>query len=346
MSGQENLELSGYAEFLAALKNQIRESQIRAAISVNHELVLLYWKIGRDILDRQRTSGWGAKVIDLLARDLRAAFPEMKGFSPRNLKYMRAFAQTYPDLQFVQQAAAQIPWFHNCVVMDKVQDQKEREWYIRQSFQNGWSRNILVMQIESGLYRRQGRAVTNFDRTLPPATSDLAQAALKDPYVFDFLTVGQEAHERDIERELVRHIRDFLIELGTGFAFVGQQYRLEVGGEEFSIDLLFYHLRLRRFVAIELKSGEFKPEYAGKLNFYLSAIDDLLRHPTDEPSVGLVLCRAQNQLIAEYAIKDMNKPIGVSTYELTRALPEELQGTLPTIEELEATLNDPKRDRD
>lgn len=341
MKTPAELENSEYQEFLTHLKTRIRETQVRAAITVNRELVLLYWHMGHDILTRQQTQGWGAKVIDRLARDLQHAFPEMKGFSPRNLKYMRAFAENYPDEQFVQEVLAQITWYHNIALMEKIQPIEEREWYARQAIQNGWSRNILVLQIESGLYRRQGKAVTNFDQTLPPADSDLAHNVLKDPYVFDFLTLGQEAHERDIERELVRHIRDFLLELGVGFAFVGQQHRLEVAGEEFFIDLLFYHLRLRRFVVIELKSGDFKPEYAGKLNFYLSAVDDLLRHPDDQPSVGLILCRTQNRTIAEYALRDVKKPIGVSTYELTTALPENLKGQLPTIEELEAELNPP-----
>ncbi len=236
---------SGYAKLLEDLKTKIRSAQIRAGLAANRELVLLYWEIGRQILQRQRNEGWGSKIIDHLAHDLSREFPEMKGFSPRNLKYMRAFAEAYPDKQFVQQLAAQIPWFHSCVIMDKVRIPSEREWYIRQTIQHGWSRNILVHQIESGLYHRQGKALTNFDRTLPAPQSELAQQILKDPYVFDFLSIGKEAKERDLEKALLEQIRLFLLELGVGFSFVGSQYHLEVGGEDFYIDLLFYHLRLR-----------------------------------------------------------------------------------------------------
>ncbi|MGH9799642.1 MAG: PDDEXK nuclease domain-containing protein [Blastocatellia bacterium] len=331
--------LAGYDELLRELKARIRSAQVRAALAVNRELVLLYWQIGRDILTRQQQQGWGAMVIDRLSADLRHAFPEMKGFSPRNLKYMRAFAEAWPDEQFVQQAAAQIPWFHNCILLDKLADAAEREWYTRKTFENGWSRDVLVLQIESRLYHRQGKAVSNFERTLPKPQSDLAQQLLKDPYNFDFLTLGDEAHERDLERALTEHIRQFLLELGTGFAFVGSQYRLEVGGEEFFIDLLFYHLRLRCFVVIELKMKAFKPADAGQLNFYLSAVDDLLRQPGDQLSIGLILCKTKNRIVAEYALRDMQKPIGISEFRLTELLPEELKGSLPTIEELEAELN-------
>jgi predicted nuclease of restriction endonuclease-like (RecB) superfamily len=278
-------------------------------------------------------------VIDWLAKDLRREFPDMKGFSPRNLKYMRAFGESYSDEQFVQQVAAQIPWFHNCVLLDKVKDPTEREWYIRQTFENGWSRNVLVHQIQTGLFERQGKAVTNFARTLPPSQSDLAQQLLKDPYNFDFLSLGQEFHERDVERSLLINIRDFLLELGVGFAFVGSQYHLEVGGQDYYLDLLFYHLKLRCYVVIDLKIGEFKPEDSGKMNFYLAVVDDVLRHEQDAPSIGLILCQTQNRLISEYALRDMKKPIGVSAYELTRSLPEELKGSLPTIEEIEAELS-------
>ena len=225
----------------------------------------------------------GSKIIDRLAADLRNAFPEMTGFSPRNLKYMRALAEAWPDEQIVQQLAAQIPWFHNCVILHTVKSPAEREWYIRQTIQNGWSRDVLVHQIERDLYRRQGKALTNFTRTLPAPQSELAQQVVKDPYNFDFLTITEEAREREIERALIDHIRDFLLELGIGFAFVGSQYPIQVGGEEFRIDLLFYHLRLRCFVVLDLKIGQFQPEYSGKMNFYLSAIDDLLRHPDDQP---------------------------------------------------------------
>ena len=331
---------SGYSSFLQDLKHRIRSARTRAALAANRELVLLYWQIGRDILERQEREGWGAKIIERLAKDLRAEFPDMKGFSPRNLKYMRTFAEAWPDEQFVQQAAAQIPWFHNCVVLDKLKVALEREWYIRKAFEHGWSRDILVMQIESRLFQRQGKAINNFAATLPPLQSDLASQVLKDPYLFDFLSVGDEAHEREIERELVQHITSFLLELGAGFSYVGRQVHLEVEGEDFYIDLLFYHLKLRCYVVIELKATAFKPEYAGKLNFYLSAVDAIMRHESDNPSIGLILCKDRKGLIAEYALKDISKPVGVSEYQLLSAIPENLKGSLPTIEELEAELAD------
>lgn len=332
--------ITSYDTFLHDLKNRIRTARTQAALAVNRELVLLYWQIGRDILERQEREGWGAKVIDRLATDLRTEFPDMKGFSPRNLKYMRKFSEAWPDEQFVQQAAAQIPWFHNCVVLDKLKDSTEREWYIRKAFEHGWSRDILEMQIESRLYHRQGKAVSNFAATLPPLQSDLAEQTLKDPYLFDFLGLGNEAQEREVERELVKHITSFLLELGAGFSFVGRQVHLEVEGEDFFIDLLFYHLKLRCYVVIELKATKFKPEYAGKLNFYLSAVDATMRHETDNPSIGLILCKDRKGLIAEYALKDISKPVGISEYQLVAAIPENLKGSLPTVEELEAEFAD------
>jgi predicted nuclease of restriction endonuclease-like (RecB) superfamily len=336
---EKSLVAEDYAEFLQVLKTRIQQAQIRAALSVNRELVVLYWHIGREILQKQQAQGWGAKVIDRLAKDLRREFPDMKGFSRTNLLYMRAFAEAYQDEPFVQQLAGQIPWFHHCVLLDKVKDPTEREWYIRQTFENGWSRNVLVHQIQTGLFERQGKAVTNFTLTLPPPQSDLAQQLLKDPYNFDFLSLGKEFHERDVERSLLVNIRDFLLELGVGFAFVGSQYHLEVGGEDFYLDLLFYHLKLRCYVVIDLKIGKFTPEDSGKMNFYLAVVDNLLRHEQDAPSIGLILCRTQNRLISEYALRDMKKPIGISAYELTRSLPDELKGSLPTIEEIEAELS-------
>jgi predicted nuclease of restriction endonuclease-like (RecB) superfamily len=334
----ESLANESYSQFLADLKSRIRAAQLRAALAVNRELVLLYWQIGRDILDRQARESWGTKVIDRLAADLKNAFPDMKGFSPRNLKYMRRFADVWPDAEFVQQVAAQLPWFHNCVLLDKVTDSDERVWYARAAIQHGWSRSVLVHQIESALYRRQGKAITNFDRALPPPQSDLAQEVTKDPYNFDFLMLGKEAHERDLERGLLEHLRKFLIELGVGFAFVGSQYPLTVGGEEFRIDLLFYHLKLRCYVVIDLKAVAFQPEFAGKMNFYLSAVNNLLSHSDDQPSIGLILCKTKNQVIAEYALEDYTKPIGISEYRLAESLPDKLQGSLPTIEELESEL--------
>ncbi len=331
---------SGYAELLQDIKERVRRAQHRAALSVNRELVLLYWRIGGDILRRQREEGWGARVIDRLSADLRRAFPEMKGFSARNLRYMRKLAETWPDESIVQQVVAQLPWGHNVRILDYVKDPSEREWYARQTIQYGWSRSVLVHQIESDLYGRQGAALTNFDRTLPAPQSELAQQTIKDPYVFDFLSLGPDARERDLQRALLVNIRDFLLELGVGFAFVGSQHHLEVGGRDFYIDLLFYHLRLRCYVVIDLKMREFEPEFAGKMNFYLSAVDDLLRQGDDAPSIGLVLCKTRDRLIAEYALRDMEKPLGVSTYRLTHDLPEALRASLPTPEQLEAELRE------
>jgi len=329
----------GYDTFLQTLKERISSAQVRAALAVNRELVLLYWQLGCDILSRQQQQGWGAKVIDRLAKDLQKSFPEMKGFSRTNLLYMRAFAAAYPDERFVQQAAGQIPWFHNCTLLDKVKDPQARRWYIEQTIQNGWSRSILTHQIGVDLYHRQGVATTNFSKTLPAPQSDLAQQVLKDPYNFDFLSLGKEAQERDLEAALVDHIRDFLLELGVGFAFVGSQFPLQVSGKDYRLDLLFYHFRLHCFVVIDLKTLEFEPEFSGKMNFYVSAIDDLLRSPDDNPTIGMILCKTHDQTIVEYALRDLQKPIGISTYQLRDALPEPLQGRLPTIEQLETELN-------
>jgi predicted nuclease of restriction endonuclease-like (RecB) superfamily len=301
--------------------------------------VLLYWQIGRDILQQQEQQGWGAKIIEQLAGDLKRTFPNMKGFSPRNLKYMRRFAQEWPDTSIVQEALAQITWYHNITLLEKLPDPETRLWYARAVAQNGWSRNVLVMQIESRLYDRQGKALTNFEHTLPAPQSDLAQQLLKDPYNFDFLTLGEDAQERHLERGLLEHIRQFLLELGVGFAFVGSQYHLDVGDEDFYIDLLFYHLNLRCFVVIDLKMGAFRPEFAGKMNFYLAVVDDRLRHPTDERSIGLILCKTKNRITAEYALRDMNTPIGISEFKTLEELPLEVQSELPTIEQLEAELS-------
>ncbi len=338
MKDDAALPASAYDVILHDLKTRIAHAQVRAALAVNHELVMLYWQIGHTILEQQRQQGWGAKVIDRLARDLRHAFPDIKGFSSRNLKYMRAFAAAWPDEVIVQQVAAQLPWFHNCVLLDKIAEPPVRGWYAQQAIEHGWSRNVLVHQIESNLYGRRGRALTNFERTLPAPNADLAQQLLNDPYTFDFLTIGEAAQERDLEQGLLTHIRDFLLELGVGFAFVGSQYHLEIGGQDYYLDMLFYHLKLRCYVAIDLKIGEFKPEDAGKMNFYLAAMDDLLRHADDQASIGMILCKSKNRVIVEYTLRDIRKPIGVAEYQLTQHLPEYLQQSLPAIEELEATL--------
>ncbi|MEI6332182.1 MAG: PDDEXK nuclease domain-containing protein [Pseudanabaena sp. ELA645] len=325
-----------YEQLLRELKNRIRSAQIKAALAVNRELVLLYWQIGREILQRQGQEGWGTKVIDRLAKDLKQEFPEMNGLSSRNLKYMRAFAEAWTDEQIVQQVVAQIPWGHNVRLLDKATGSKERLWYAQQAIANGWSRAVLEHQIETKLYQRQGKAITNFELTLPQPQSDLAQQLIKDPYTFDFLTLAQNAQERDLEKALLDRIRSFLLELGTGFAFVGSQYHLEVGGDDFYIDLLFYHLKLRCYIVIDLKTTNFKPEYSGKMSFYVSVVDDLLRHPDDKPTIGIILCKSRNQTVAEYALRDVNKPIAVSQYK--HELPASLQNVLPSIEQLEAEL--------
>lgn len=328
-----------YQKLLDDIKTRIRTAQVRAGLAVNRELVLLYWSIGREILTRQEREGWGAKVIDSLARDLHQSFPEMKGLSPRNLKYMRAFAEAWPDEPIVQQVVAQIPWGHNVRLLDYVKSSEERLWYAQQTITSGWSRNVLILQIESGLHRRQGKAISNFEAALPKPQSDLAQQLLKDPYNFDFLTLDKDARERDIERGLLDHLRQFLLELGSGFAFVGSQVPLEVGGEDYRLDLLFYHLKLRSFIVAEVKSTAFRPDFVGKMNFYLSAVDDLLRHPTDQPSIGLILCRSKEGIVVEYALRDIGKPMGIAEFRLTESLPENLKSTLPSIEELESELD-------
>jgi predicted nuclease of restriction endonuclease-like (RecB) superfamily len=327
-----------YKRLLSDLKERIQSAQVRAMVAVNRGMILLYWQLGRDILTRQQEQGWGAKVIDRLAQDLQAAFPGTKGYSSRNLKYMRAFAEAYPDEPIVQGVLAQITWYHNIALLEKLHSLEERLWYAQKTVEQGWSRNVLVLQIEGGLYQRSGIAVTNFERALSQPQSDLAQQLLKDPYNFDFLSLSQITQERDLERALITHIREFLLELGVGFAFVGSQYHLEVDGEDYYIDLLFYHLKLRCYVVIDLKMSAFQPEYSGKMNFYISAVDDRLRHPDDQPTIGIILCRDKKKTVAEYALRDVHKPIGVSTYHLKNTLPDALQGSLPTLEQLETEL--------
>jgi predicted nuclease of restriction endonuclease-like (RecB) superfamily len=328
----------GYADWLSELKSRIHNAQQRAALAVNRELVLLYWQIGRDILERQSREGWGAKVIERLAHDLRHAFPTMKGFSPRNLKYMRAFVQAWPEAEFVQQAAAQLPWFHLCTLIDKLKTREERDWYLARAAEHSWSRNVLEMQIEMNLRGRSGQAVTNFELSLPRPQSDLARESLKDPYRFDFLGLGEAAQEREIEDALVQQVTRFLLELGAGFAFVGRQVLLDVGGDEFFIDLLFYHLKLRCYVVIELKAGKFKPEHLGQLGFYLTAVDRQIKTEHDGPTIGLLLCKSKNKVVAEYALGDKNQPMGIAEFKLLEALPSELQTGLPSIQQLEQKL--------
>jgi len=329
---------AGYAAWLAGLKTRIQTAQQRAALAAHHELVLLYWQIGRDILARQAEQGWGAKVIDRLAHDLHSAFPQMKGFSRANLMYMRAFAEAWGDAGIVQQLVGRLPWGHNLVLLTKLKDEPARRQYAQRAIEHGWSRNVLAMQIDTRSLAREGQALTNFVARLPAPQSDLAHNTLKDPYLFDFLSIGQEADERAIENALVQHISRFLLELGAGFAFVGRQVHLEVGGDDFYLDLLFYHLKLRCYVVVELKAGAFKPEHAGQLGFCLTAVDAQVKNEQDEPTIGLLLCRTKNRVVAEYALRDSNKPIGVAEYQLVESLPAELQTSLPSIQQIEQEL--------
>jgi predicted nuclease of restriction endonuclease-like (RecB) superfamily len=381
----------GYAPLLSDLKARVRTAQVKASLSVNRELIQLYWHIGREILQAQKVEGWGTKVVARLAKDLAAEFPEMGGFSVRNLDYMLSFVEAWAPVEILQQPVAKLnaatvaplkkptkelilqqpvaklvsrpvtplddtppaplsllPWSTNLILLHKLKDPATRLWYARKTVEHGWSRTVLTVQIESHLHQRSGKAITNFARTLPPAQSDLARELLKDPYTFGFLTLGEAAQERDLERGLVEHVQQLLLELGAGFAFVGRQVHLEVGDEDFYLDLLFYHLRLRCFVLVDLKMKSFEPEFAGKMNFYLSAIDAQLRHRHDAPTIGLLLCKdAKNQLKVEYALRDVKKPIGVAEWQtrLVDSLPKKLRGTLPTIADIERELNKPRRQR-
>ena len=329
-----------YAEWLAELKGRIHSAQQRAALAVNRELVLLYWQIGQDILQRQEREGWGAKVIERLAHDLRAAFPRMKGFSRANLMYMRAFAQAWPQEAIVHQAVGQLPWGHNLVLLAKAKDARLRLAYAERAVTHGWSRTVLEMHIEARLLEREGKALTNFQQRLPGPGTDLARLSLKDPYLFDFLGMGQEAGERAIETALVQHITQFLLELGAGFAFVGRQVHVEVGGDDFFLDLLFYHLKLRCYVVIELKADKSKPEHLGQLGFYLTAVDAQVKSEHDNPTIGLLLCKSKNQVVAEYALRDQAQPLGVAEYRMLESLPAELQTELPSTEQIESELGE------
>ena len=366
-----------YAGLLADIKHRIRTAQVRTAMAGNASMLMLYWEIGGVLAERQENEGWGTAVLPRLATDLHNDLPEVKGFSARNLRLMIQFFDEYPafgpiwqravaklsddptggkkgpppvsqlpaesaDAQIWQRAVAQLTWAHNVILIQKVKDLPTRLWYARQAFEHGWSRDVLSLQIQSRAHERHGKAVTNFQRTLPPPQSDLASQLLKDPYFFDFLTLEKPFHERELETGLLRHLQHFLVELGTGFAFVGRQVHMEVGDNDFYIDLLFYHLKLRCFVVIDLKVGPFKAEYAGKMNFYLNAVDDRMRHASDQRSIGLILCEEKNKIVAEYALRGMDKAIGVSDYQLTRALPKKLQSALPSIAQLEKELSQTK----
>jgi len=340
-----NLVMIGYAELLDDLKEKIRRAQLRAALSVNEELIKLYWEMGKAIVQKQRREKWGSKTIDKIGLDLQKAFPGIQGFSRSNVFYMRSFFLAYETVQQVvgqleQFPLFRLPWGHNIVLITKLKNYEERLWYAQQTINNGWSRNVLMMWIESELYRRKGKAINNFALTLPEPQSDLAIESLKDPYFLDFLNVKNIAYEKEIEQGLIDHLQKFLLELGQGFAFIARQYPLEIGGENSYIDLLFYHFKLKCFVVIELKAGSFKPADVGQVNFYLAAIDKLLKQPDDNPTIGLILCKEKNKITAEYALSNLKSPIGVSSYmvNLVEQLPQELEGKLPTIEEIEAEL--------
>jgi len=309
-------------------------------LAANREIIELYWEIGRQLQERMEHEGWGAAVIDRLAHDLQLAFPGLSGFSPRNLRYMRSFYRVSRDHAILQQVAAKLPWGHIMVLVDKCSEAEMLLWYAREAIEHGWSRNILALQLASRLYDRQGKAITNFQATLPPPQSDLAQQVLKDPYIFDFLTLETAAREREVEEQLIDHVTRFLLELGAGFAFLGRQVHLEVAEQDYYLDLLFYHARLHCYVVVELKTGEFRPEDAGQLNFYLSAVDERMRTNADGPTIGMLLCRGKRKLVVEYALRDLAKPIGVADWQmqLLSELPADLQPSLPTVEELETEL--------
>lgn len=323
-----------YASLLAEAKAAVRSARLRAHLAVNAEMVGLYWRLGRLILERQQAEGWGTKVIERLSAGLRAEFPEMKGLSRRNLLYMRALAEAWPE--WVQQPVAQLPWGHITVLLDRLDDRALREWYAHQAVAHGWSRNVLVNQVMSQLHRRAGAAPPNFAATLPAGDCELVQQVTKDPYNLEFLDLGAEVDERRLEEALVAHLQRFLLELGTGFAFVGRQYRLEVDGQEFFIDLLFHHLRLHRYVVMDLKTGRFKPEHAGQLNFYVNVVDDMVRGDRDGPSIGILLCARHSERVVRYALHGLATPMAVAGYRY-RELPDEVRAALPEEGVLEAT---------
>ena len=329
----------GYNELLDEISTRISTSQVRAALGVSRELVLLYWAVGREILVRQQAEGWGSKVIDRLGSDLQSRFPGVEGFSPRNLKYMRSLAEAWPDPQIVPQRVALLPWGHLRLLLDRVKEPEARQWYLQAALEHGWSRDVLAHMISGSRRERQGKSLTNFRAVLPPAGSDMAEQILHDPYNFDFLTLTDPVRERALERGLLIHLRDLLLELGRGFAFIGSQVPLPVGDQTFYLDLLFYHVRLHCYFVIELKTGEFKPEYAGKLNFYLSAVDGIMKTDRDDPTIGLLLCETKNEAIVELSFKNVQTPIGISTYTVTRELPKSLEEEIPSIQDLKGVVD-------
>lgn len=378
-----------YINFLSGIKHRLQHAQIKTVMAANQQMIWQYWQLGNDILKHQTEEGWGAKIIDKLSADLSKEFPQLKGFSIRNLKYMKKFAETYtpnflskilvlqrnfplqnefvqqvvallqmPDnesTEFVQQTVAQIneeeflktplaqlSWSHNLILLDKLDNNYQRFWYMLNTLEHGISRNILAIQIESGLFERQAtqKKISNFKNTLPPAESDFATYMLKDPYIFDFVQAKEKADERNIENQLVTHITNFLLELGKGFAFVGKQVHLEVGDQDFYIDLLFYHLKLRSYVVIELKARDFEPSDMGQLNFYLNVVNDKIKTEHDNNTIGLILCKGKNAVLAEYALQGYNQPMGIADYQLSKAIPDDIKSTLPSIEDIENELKE------
>jgi predicted nuclease of restriction endonuclease-like (RecB) superfamily len=365
-------ELVQYGELLQKLKEKIKSAQQRAILAVNNELLSVYWEIGNAIAEQEQEAGWGGKIVDKLASDLKSEFPVMKGLSPRNLRYMRDFSLAYPnflqqsaaktelpdnkqnailqvppaklkttskdDTSFLQSPLAKLTWYHHITLLDKVKDTATRYFYVQKTVDNGWSRNTLVHQIESGLHKTQGALLNNFSNTMPAYQSELTAQVFKDPYNFDFIMLGEQAKERDLEDALMTQVTKVLLELGAGFAFMGRQRRFEAGGRDFFIDLLFYHTKLRRHIIIELKIGEFEPEYVSKMNLYLGLADDQLKGEYDEPAIGLILCKTNNKIVAEYALRDTSKPIGIAEYRIAERLPDDIKGELPSIEEIENTI--------
>jgi predicted nuclease of restriction endonuclease-like (RecB) superfamily len=346
-----------YQKILNDLKEKIRRSRLKAAMVVNHELLKIYWEIGNTILTQQKIEGWGAKIIDRLAADLKGEFPDFRGFSLRNLKYMRAFAEAYPDFlivqvplaqseeindprdEFVQVPLAQITWYHHITLLGKVKDPIARLFYIHKTIANGWSRDVLVLQIESNLFERQGKAINNFSQTLPQPDSDLAIQTFKNPYVLDFLDLNESVKERDVERALIEHLKKFMLELGRGFSYVGNQFKLNVEEDDYFLDLLFYNYHLHRFILFELKIGEFKPEYIGKLNFYINTVNEQIRGLEDKTTIGILLCKTPNETVVKYSLENIKTPIGVANYKITNDLPRQLKGEIPSAKELEGVLN-------
>ncbi len=342
------LSTKEYKEWLKDLKRKVRQAQIKAAVKVNTALLEFYWELGADIVEKQKHASWGSGFLKQLSKDLMTEFPDMKGFSLSNIKYIRQWYLFYSKKLVISQQAAgqlvnevtsqlfQIPWWHNVVIISRCQSVEEALFYVNKTIENGWSRSVLTHQIESKLYERSGKAITNFTDTLPQPQSDLAEELIKDPYNFDFLSLRENYNERELERTLLDHITKFLLELGSGFAFVGRQKALQVGEREFFIDLLFYHTKMHCYIVVELKTVNFEPEFAGKLNFYIKAVDKQIKSEEDNPTIGILICKSKDKTVVEYALSDIHKPMGVSEYQLIQSLPDSLKSSLPSIEEIEA----------